>query len=1508
MTTSLITSGSASPGAATPVAVLCRSDLPLVLLPVRLETRFFALPTNVTELRVRIYPDKIHLDSHEPDLLPTENEWGAHYWEQDWRAGNDPTARAVAWRQLADRFGAQRAAWITRVLRPTNPQQRPPAPVPANQQLPVAPQLPTVTVVADGHDSAWRRAPLARLMPDRWIALLRAGATTVSVTGHTIVGPLAVGPNPTAPEPTVPDDRLAVDAGMTWMIDFDEAEAKGMALRITVPPEALSTGLQRLLVFGVATSVGGDAAATQLANLLDAHHYTDGLEFLHFGTPTNNIDDRRAAASTDDPAHTRSFTTEVASDPATLDARSNAMRVGTALGLPVSTIAAVLGRIGAAHDQHDLDMCSMNLALWQVGWGYYLTNMVGFNGTGLIPNLIAWAREHFASSVRSGGPYPVLRAGRQPYGLLPVTSLDLWKPPAGQEQAQAPEIWLRNMLANLRDNIWRPRLNQAFRLGRRAPSDPDADLADVMRTDGLSSGYHTRSVFGRHYLQHLRAFLGEDLQANDFVRTQDALAVGLLQRLGIAWRPPLAGAVSAETAWPVSAPLVQPGEVSPWRKLEPNYIAALLAQPHIEGLINTRPDPASTAKTTSLLQTLLRHAMLRELADAAAQIRASAPGADPALLLRDLALLLRDAELVDLVTGAPQTLTWPRQLDSIVASVTGTGTIRQYLEGLTTFTTPATRALGDFRRSLGHLQGLDSETLQYLMQGTLDLSTHRLDAWITSLATKRLATMLAPGPKGTYVGAYGWVENLRPTPASAVTQVTSLPVGEPGPLVTRATDSGFIHAPSMTHAAAAALLRNAHLGATDAPQADSPFAINLTSRRVREADRLLEGIRQGQKLGALLGYRFERSLHDLGLDAVIPRMRALAPLDAPALDNSTTPLEAIAANNVVNGQVLAQMWQDNQQQVKDHLQPTDPGVAPLTPVQLATIGRELDALVDTVDGLSDALTAEAAYQVARGNTSRLASTLASIAQGDAPPPELEVARTPRTGTALTHRLLVLFSGAPVGNPGWLATNSSIRASCEPMLNAWASKLLGNATTVRCTIEQLDTTGAVAQTRQFPLSALLIGPLDMVYGVETDTGQTPPAGTLSEIEQYVLYQAKRIPGGFDPQANLRLQHARPTDLATGKTTLFDVLEQARALRRLLARVRGAEPEDLNPPERATNGTIDLAELETRVVRAENGLNAAHKQLTTLAANSATTTAETLRAAVLKLGGYGVGPAVPAIAAGETPAAVTSLVTQAKALTKTSATRLDQGTALRALPAATDPHARRSQLVDRMRTVFGPSFVVLPRFTCTATAAAELNTALAASTQTQGGDALAAHTWFTRHARVRDAVARAATCLRNADVLGTGDRLNLSVAQLPFLATERWVGLPPDPGKAIPHSKLSLVLQTTTTVNPAQPLSGVLVDEWTQVVPNAHETTALTFQLDPPDACPPQSILIAVPPVPGIDWTTDTLRQVLEETLDLATLRAVDTETLGETAQYLPALYLAFNAHDQAVSTDFAPLTP
>ena len=68
---------------------------------------------------------------------------------------------------------------------------------------------------------------------------------------------------------------------------------------------------------------------------------------------------------------------------------------------------------------------------------------------------------------------------------------------------------------------------------------------------------------------------------------------------------------------------------------------------------------------------------------------------------------------------------------------------------------------------------------------------------------------------------------------------------------------GFVHAPSLSHAAAAALLRNAYLSHAS-PEKAEMFSVNLSSERVRRAQFILEGMRNGQPIEALLGYQFER--------------------------------------------------------------------------------------------------------------------------------------------------------------------------------------------------------------------------------------------------------------------------------------------------------------------------------------------------------------------------------------------------------------------------------------------------------------------------------------------------------------------------------------------------------------------------------------------------------------------------------------------------------------------------
>lgn len=113
-------------------------------------------------------------------------------------------------------------------------------------------------------------------------------------------------------------------------------------------------------------------------------------------------------------------------------------------------------------------------------------------------------------------------------------------------------------------------------------------------------------------------------------------------------------------------------------------------------------------------------------------------------------------------------------------------------------------------------------------------------------------------------------------------------------------DPGFIHAPSLNQASASALRRNAHLA--HGGERDSPFAIELTSARVRLAKQLFDGIRQGQPLGALLGYAFERSLHEAGLDELIDEFRAVAPLPGASTPTSVRRL-------VVDGLRLSGKWQ-----------------------------------------------------------------------------------------------------------------------------------------------------------------------------------------------------------------------------------------------------------------------------------------------------------------------------------------------------------------------------------------------------------------------------------------------------------------------------------------------------------------------------------------------------------------------------------------------------------------------
>jgi hypothetical protein len=346
--------------------------------------------------------------------------------------------------------------------------------------------------------------------------------------------------------------------------------------------------------------------------------------------------------------------------------------------------------------------------------------------------------------------------------------------------------------------------------------------------------------------------------------------------------------------------------------------------------------------------------------------------------------------------------------------------------------------------------------------------------------------------------------------------------------------------------------------------------------------------------------------------------------------------------------------------------------------------------------------------------------------------------------------------------------------------------------------------------------------------------------------------------------------------------------------------------LNLPERSADSGVDVVELEKRADSGEQSLRRTTNDFQQQFSAPDTANPEALRELSARSAGFGVAGAVPLSAGGDSPAERQILLTQAGSIQKELAQRIAQLTALATgfNPDTATVEERRDRALARLRIVFGKAFVVLSRFT--PANGAEIEQALADSAKVQGGDSVVSMTWFQRMARVREGVARLHAALSYSEALKTGEKLRLTIAQLPYDANDRWVGLPLQAGQSLPGGKLSLAVQSAAPVDVRQPLAGLLIDEWVEVVPSAIETTGISFQYDQPNAAPPQTILLAVPPQVDLPWTVWSLQQVLLETLDLARIRAVDPDALDEVGHYLPALYFACNTAGHTVSTDFTTI--
>ena len=323
------------------------AELPVAMLPVRIETRFIPVGSEF-DFCVRVFPDDVHVEAHEAELLEHEVTHGRSYWEQTWRAATVVDRSKAAWAQLAQQFGAQRAAWIVRAMTPTNPGDRPSAPMADDQPFVKAPLFPNPA----RHAEAWTRPPMLRTLPDRWAFFgYRYKQRVLIVSGQAIPPELTAGPDPRAPKQNVPLDQLPIDPAMKWLVDFNEAVKVGMGIRVRLTAAEAALGYDELAVVGIKASTDGIAGSAKLAALFDAQHYTDGLAFVAQGTPTNNMKASPSGFGSKDPGFEASFAAEVKGGDTGPKPGDNATVAARALGID----SGVFGQIEGADALEQID-------------------------------------------------------------------------------------------------------------------------------------------------------------------------------------------------------------------------------------------------------------------------------------------------------------------------------------------------------------------------------------------------------------------------------------------------------------------------------------------------------------------------------------------------------------------------------------------------------------------------------------------------------------------------------------------------------------------------------------------------------------------------------------------------------------------------------------------------------------------------------------------------------------------------------------------------------------------------------------------------------------------------------------------------------------------------------------------------------------------------------------------------------------------------------------------------
>lgn len=741
-----------------------------VLLPLRLETRFRrpAAAGDPWRLRIRVYPDPIALAA--PPATPTQSEADlvASCWS---RCGGDLTGDAgeAAFGSLASAVGGGRATFLLRTV-----------PVVRSGTGFVADgAFRPPGVITDGYRAALPE--VLQVWGDTGTGLALLGELTPNLTEIAAQADLGTAMTEMRPD-LVPEKwwtsyRVALEVGLA--IEFDVPDGPGG------PPGPDGPTLAVLMV----TGLSNQEVRPVLAALAD----NSTLAVVTPMSPTNTVAGAPAA--------------ELGRDAAGWLAVASTVGSGSANGLAgVLTGQPLLDGVPAADLRLHAAVPPLVAALWPVLWQRWLKDVEGLGIE--IMRMGGWAARVLAPL----GPFPAIRVGDVPYGVLPGVDLSTWVSPPG-------------------DPVWEAAIAATFgNAGAGAP-----DVIGAWAAAGVAGG-SAQGADSERLLDIIgRVPTSRQLGSRAYLPLE---AIALLRAATLGTDPR-----QVMQEWRGAAEILRFAP-DPTRRYEPfGYVERA-----VEG----------DGRLGALLETYLKTSW-EELAYGAQKDRGQ-PDKSPLLarLVRQ-ALLLTQAEVSRLDDDH-----WPSWTPPYVLPLDSAEQLAQdAARGAQVLELPdyaqqrfdsqyppdprvdaVVRQFHDVRDAVQELAGLgdallDGQPLATAVTAVVDASSHRVDPWITALGTRRLRRLDARGVPRR-LGAYGWVDDLSPAL-------------DPTP----PTSGGLLHAPGHAQALTAAVLRD-HAVHDD----DARWQITARSDLVRLAARIGADVRLGIHLSESLGREIERRAGD----------------------------------------------------------------------------------------------------------------------------------------------------------------------------------------------------------------------------------------------------------------------------------------------------------------------------------------------------------------------------------------------------------------------------------------------------------------------------------------------------------------------------------------------------------------------------------------------------------------------------------------------------------------------